>query len=43
MAGDQSKSHAARRRMYFYDPDGNDWEFIEYQSDDPARRNDYET
>jgi catechol 2,3-dioxygenase-like lactoylglutathione lyase family enzyme len=34
-------SHAARRRLYFYDPDGNDWEFVEYQTDDPAQRNDY--
>src|SRR2546422_10075397 len=30
-----------RQRVYFYDPDGNDWEFIEYLSDDPAKRNDY--
>ena len=29
------------RSVYFRDPDGNDWEFIEYLSDDPARRNDY--
>ena len=36
-------SHAARRRMYFYDPDGNDWEFVEYQTDDPAQRNDYDS
>ena len=33
--------HPARRRIYFYDPDGNDWEFIEYTSADPAMRNDY--
>ncbi len=34
-------SHPARRRLYFYDPDGNDWEFVEYASDDPTQRNDY--
>jgi catechol 2,3-dioxygenase-like lactoylglutathione lyase family enzyme len=33
--------HPYRRRVYFYDPDGNDWEFVEYLSDDPAKRNDY--
>ncbi|MCZ6642800.1 MAG: VOC family protein [Gammaproteobacteria bacterium] len=33
--------HPARRRTYFYDPDGNDWEFVQYLSDDPAERNDY--
>ena len=34
--------HPFRKRVYFYDPDGNDWEFVEYLSDDPAKRNDYE-
>jgi catechol 2,3-dioxygenase-like lactoylglutathione lyase family enzyme len=34
-------AHPHRTRTYFYDPDGNDWEFIEYHSDDPAERNDY--
>ena len=34
-------SHPARRRLYFYDPDGNDWEFVQYTSADPAMRNDY--
>jgi len=33
--------HAYRKRVYFYDPDGNDWEFVEYLSDDPAKRHDY--
>jgi hypothetical protein len=28
--------------VYFYDADGNDWEFVQYTSDDPAERNDYE-
>ncbi len=35
-------SHPARRRIYFHDPDGNDWEFVEYLTDDVAERNDYE-
>ncbi len=33
--------HPHRRRVYFFDPEGNDWEFVEYRSDDPALRNDY--
>ncbi len=35
-------NHPYRKRVYFYDPDGNDWEFVQYFSDDPAKRNDYE-
>ncbi len=34
-------SHPHRRRVYFYDGEGNDWEFVQYGSDDPAERNDY--
>ena len=34
--------HPQRQRVYFYDSEGNDWEFVEYASDDPAERNDYE-
>ena len=34
--------HPYRKRIYFHDPDGNDWEFVEYLSEDPAKRNDYE-
>ena len=34
--------HPHRRRVYFYDPEGNDWEFVQYLSDDPKERNDYE-
>lgn len=33
--------HPYRKRVYFYDPDGNDWEFVQYLSDDPGKRNDY--
>jgi catechol 2,3-dioxygenase-like lactoylglutathione lyase family enzyme len=36
-------NHPHRRRVYFYDPDGNDWEFVQYLSSDPAERNDYDT
>jgi catechol 2,3-dioxygenase-like lactoylglutathione lyase family enzyme len=34
-------AHPWRKRVYFRDPDGNDWEFVEYLSDTPALRNDY--
>ena len=34
--------HPHRKRVYFNDADGNDWEFVQYYSDDPAERNDYE-
>jgi catechol 2,3-dioxygenase-like lactoylglutathione lyase family enzyme len=35
-------SHPHRKRVYFNDADGNDWEFVQYFSDDAALRNDYE-
>jgi catechol 2,3-dioxygenase-like lactoylglutathione lyase family enzyme len=35
-------AHRYRKRLYFYDPEGNEWEFVQYLSDDPAKRNDYE-
>lgn len=34
-----SNVHPQRRRVYFNDPEGNDWEFVQYFSDDPAERN----
>lgn len=34
--------HPFRKRVYFYDSEGNDWEFVQYLSDDPAMRNDYQ-
>ena len=34
--------HPHRKRVYFYDPEGNDWEFVQYFSDEPGLRNDYE-
>jgi catechol 2,3-dioxygenase-like lactoylglutathione lyase family enzyme len=34
-------AHPHRKRRYFYDPEGNDWEFVQYLSEDPAERNDY--
>ncbi len=34
-------AHPHRKRVYFYDPEGNDWEFVQYFSQDPAERNDY--
>jgi catechol 2,3-dioxygenase-like lactoylglutathione lyase family enzyme len=35
-------AHPHRKRVYFHDREGNDWEFVEYLTDDPAKRNDYE-
>ncbi len=35
-------AHPYRKRVYFNDPEGNDWEFVEYLSGDPAERHDYE-
>jgi catechol 2,3-dioxygenase-like lactoylglutathione lyase family enzyme len=35
-------SHPARRRVYFHDAEGNDWEFVQYLTDDPRLRHDYE-
>lgn len=34
--------HPARQRVYFFDPDGNDWEFVQYLSDDPRLRHSYD-
>lgn len=34
-------SHPYRRRVYYIDANGLDWEFVQYLSDDPAQRNDY--
>jgi catechol 2,3-dioxygenase-like lactoylglutathione lyase family enzyme len=33
--------HPHRRRVYFQDAEGNDWEFVQYLSADPRERNDY--
>jgi hypothetical protein len=33
--------HPYRKRVYFSDPDGNDWEFIQYLTEDPVKRHDY--
>ncbi len=33
--------HPHRTRVYFHDAEGNDWEFVQYHSEDPAERNDY--
>lgn len=34
-------AHPFRKRIYFYDPDGNDWEFVQYLSANHEERNDY--
>ncbi len=33
--------HPHRRRVYFHDVEGNDWEFVEYRSALAEERNDY--
>ena len=38
-----ANDHPHRQRVYFYDAEGNDWEFVQYVSDDPGERNDYST
>jgi catechol 2,3-dioxygenase-like lactoylglutathione lyase family enzyme len=35
-------AHPHRKRVYFYDPEGNDWEFVQYFSQNVAERNDYQ-
>ena len=35
--------HPARRRIYFHDPDGNDWEFVQYLTDDLDARHSYDS
>ena len=34
--------HPARKRLYFLDRDGLEWEFVEYLTEDAAERNVYE-
>jgi catechol 2,3-dioxygenase-like lactoylglutathione lyase family enzyme len=34
-------AHPHRKRVYFRDAEGNDWEFVEYRSAASAERNDY--
>ena len=34
--------HPYRKRRYFHDTQDLEWEFVEYLSDDPAKRNEYE-
>tara|TARA_B100001741_G_C16247669_1_gene457047 strand:- start:22 stop:441 length:420 start_codon:yes stop_codon:yes gene_type:complete len=36
-----SNNHPYRKRIYFLDPEGNDWEFVQYLSDNNNERNDY--
>lgn len=39
--GFKAAPHPWRKRIYILDDDGIEWEFVEYLSDDPTRRNDY--
>ena len=33
--------HPHRKRLYFLDSDGLEWEFVQYLSPEPSKRNDY--
>ena len=35
--------HPHRHRYYFFDHDGNEYEFVQYFSEDPIERNEYES
>jgi len=37
----QPHPHPHRKRVYFLDNDGGEWEFVQYLSDEPGQRNDY--
>lgn len=39
--GYQAPDHPNRRRVYFLDADGSEYEFVQYFSDNPRERNDY--
>ncbi len=41
-SGEDAMEHPHRKRIYFYDDDGNEFEFVEYLSDRAEERNDYE-
>jgi len=36
-----AEMHPYRKRVYFFDADGNDWEFVQYLAEEPAQRHDY--
>lgn len=36
-----AEPHPHRKRIYFHDADNNEWEFVQYLSDEPTERNDY--
>jgi catechol 2,3-dioxygenase-like lactoylglutathione lyase family enzyme len=39
--GIEVPDHPFRQRVYFFDDDDNEFEFVQYRSTDPAERNDY--
>lgn len=41
-SGKDEMGHSQRKRIYFYDDDDNEFEFIEYLSSVSAKRNEYE-
>ena len=36
------RDHPHRHRYYFFDHDGNEYEFVQYFSEDPSERNEYD-
>jgi len=40
--GYRADVHPYRKRVYILDDDGMEWEFVEYLSDDPLKRNAYD-
>ncbi|OZG73176.1 lactoylglutathione lyase [Hahella sp. CCB-MM4] len=41
-SGYESDAHPYRRRAYYYDPNGIEWEFVQYLSEKSEERNYYE-
>ncbi|ABC28428.1 Lactoylglutathione lyase [Hahella chejuensis KCTC 2396] len=39
--GYETEAHPFRRRAYYFDPNGIEWEFVQYLSDKPKERNLY--
>ena len=40
--GMEAEAHPHRKRVYYYDAAGFEWEILEYLSEDPAEFNDYD-
>lgn len=40
---EMGESHPYRRRIYFFDDSGGEWEFVQYLSKEDSKRNQYDT